>query len=203
MHTDPEKPFIVKVWPTSRDPKPQDDALWKTKTPLEKIPVAITNWSAEQNGLRIGMRVLAEEGWRIGGEVKVELWVHNPGAKDIWLVANPDRPDVGLAVTATDAEGREHFAENGNVIIIALPMHCVLPAGQVAQVKDFALSFDAPDNKDLAWFAPKFRALEAGKYKLRCTWSDPHPLVSTDGEWTGSLRTGEQEFTLAAQLAPM
>jgi hypothetical protein len=78
-------------------------------------------------------------------------------------------------------------------------MHCVLPAGYVAKVKDFTLSFDAPDNKELAWIAPKFRELEPGAYKLRCVWSDAHPLVSGDGEWTGSLTTGEHEFTLGSE----
>ncbi len=201
-HTDPEQPFVVKVWPTNRDPQLPDDALWKTKTPLEKIPVAIANWSAEQNGLRLGMRVLADEGWRVGGQVKIELWLHNAGAKDLWLVANPGRSDVGLSVAAVDSEGQEHFAENGNVMIIAIPMHCVLQAGYVAKVKAFTLSFDAPDNQETAWFEPRFQGLEAGKYQLRCTWSDAHPLVSGDGEWTGSLTTREQEFTLESQAAP-
>jgi hypothetical protein len=200
-HTDPDKPFVVQVWPTNQDPQAPDDALWNTKTPFEKIPVAIATWSAEQNGLRIGMRVAANEGWRLGGKVKVELWAHNPGAKDIWLVANPGRSDVGLTVSAKDSTGREHFAENGNVTVIAIPMHCVLPAGHVAKVKDFTLSFDAPDNQETAWFEPKFRALEAGDYKLRCMWSDAHPLVSGDGEWTGALTTGEQPFNLTAQVA--
>jgi hypothetical protein len=195
-HTDPEKPFVVKVWPTSRDPKPADDALWDTKTPFEMIPVAIANWGPEQNGLRLGMRVLADEGWRVGGQVQVELWLHNPSSKDVWLVANPDRADVGLTVVAQDSTGQDHFAENGNVMIIAIPMHCVLPAGHVAKVKDFTLSFDAPDNQETAWFHPKFRNLQTGKYTLRCVWSDPHPLVSTDGEWTGSLTTVEQQLTL-------
>lgn len=201
-HTDPDKPFIVKVWPTSSDPKPPDDALWKTKSPFDKIPVAITNWSDEQNGLRIGIRVLAEEGWRVGVKVKLELWVHNPGAKDVWFVANPGRSDVGLTVSAKDAEGHEHFAENGNVMIIAIPMHCVLPAGHVAKVKDFTLSFDTPDDGETAWFEPKFRGIEPGKYQLRCTWSDAHPLVSGDGEWTGRLTTRQQEFTLQSQATP-
>jgi beta-lactamase regulating signal transducer with metallopeptidase domain len=195
-HTDPEKPFVVKVWPTSRDPQPADDALWNTKTPFERIPVAITNWSPEQNGLRLGMRVVADEGWRAGGKVKVELWLHNPSEKDVWFVAHPNRSDVGLAVAAQDCEGQDHFAENGNVMIIAVPIHCVLPAGHVAKVKDFNLTFGAPDNRETASFQPKFRELKAGIYTLRCQWSDAHPLVSGDGEWTGFLTTGEQTFRL-------
>jgi hypothetical protein len=150
------------------------------------------------------MRVAADEGWRIGGKVQVELWLHNPSAKDIAFTANPGRSDAGLSVAAKDSEGNDHWAENGNVSIIAIPEHCVLPAGYVAKVKDFALSFDAPDNKDLAWFAPKFRKLEPGKYKLRCVWSDPHPSVASKGAWTGELVTGEMDFVLteAATQSP-
>jgi hypothetical protein len=180
-----------------------DDALWKTKVPFEKIPVAITKWSAEKNGLRLGMRVVAEEGWRIGGKVKVELWLHNPGAKNISFSATPGRADAGLSVAAKDSKGEDHWAENGNVDIVAIPMTCVLPAGHVAKVKDFTLSFDAPDNKELAWFAPRFRRLEPGNYKLRCVWADAHPSVSTAGDWTGELTTSELDFTLAALDAPL
>lgn len=184
------------------DAKLPDDALWKTKVPFEKIPVTITNWSAEKNGLRIGMRVVADEGWRIGGKVKVEMWLHNPGAKNISFNAHPGRSDVGLVVAAKDSEGQDHWAENATVHIIAIPMPCVLPAGHVAKVKDFTLSFDAPDNKELAWFAPKFRKLQPGKYKLRCVWADAHPSVSSADAWTGKLTTSEVDFTLAALGAP-
>lgn len=194
--TDPNKPVIVKVWPTSKDPMPQDDAIWNTKTPFEKIPVKIADWSQERDGLRIGMRVMADDGWRVGGKVKVELWAHNPGKKNVWLIANPGRADVGLMVYARDDQGRSHYAANGNVLIIAIPMDCVLPAGHVAKVKEFTLSFDAPGHQELAWFAPKFQDLKAGKYQLRCIWSDAHPLVSGPGYWTGELTTPELDFTL-------
>ncbi|MEO8351303.1 MAG: M56 family metallopeptidase, partial [Chthoniobacteraceae bacterium] len=132
------------------------DALWKAKTRFEIIPVKIAEWSPEKNGLRIGMRVVEGE-WSVGGKVRVELWVHNAGAKDVSFKANPGRADVGLMVAAEDTEGGHHGAANGNVLLLAIPTRCTLPAGFVAKVKDFELSFDAPGTKDLAWVQPKFR----------------------------------------------
>lgn len=176
--------------------------LWRTMVSFEDIPVAIAKWSEAKNGLRIGMRVVEDE-WRIGGKVKIEMWLHNAGEKDVsFKSTGPDRQDAGVAVSAVGADGREHWAESGNVSLIAIPLHCTLPAGHVAKAKDVTLSFDAPDNKELAWFAPKFRELAPGKYKLRCQWSDPHPSISTAGDWTGVLAAPEVDFMLAAQVAP-
>ena len=171
------------------------DALWESKVRFEIIPVKIAEWSAEKNGLRIGMRVVGGE-WSVGGKVRIEMWLHNAGAKDVSFNANPGRADVGLTVAAVDSEGEERWAENGNVIIIAIPMRCTLPAGFVAKVKEFEVSFDAPDNKELAWIAPKFRDLKPGNYRLRCTWADAHPTVSGAGDWTGALATPEFDFML-------
>jgi biopolymer transport protein ExbD len=177
-------------------------ALWRTMVPFEDIPVAIAKWSEAKDGMRIGMRVV-EGDWRIGGKVRVELWLHNAGEKDVsFKTTGPDRQDAGVAVSAVGADGREHWAENGNVSLIAIPLPCTLPAGHVAMAKNLTLSFDAPDNKEQAWFAPKFRDLAPGKYKLRCQWSDPHPLVSIAGDWTGVLTAPELEFTLVAADAP-
>ncbi|HZJ17829.1 MAG TPA: biopolymer transporter ExbD [Chthoniobacteraceae bacterium] len=166
------------------------DALWRTKVPFEDIPVAIANWSEAKDGLRIGMRV-SEGDWRLGGKVRLELWVHNAGAKDAAFNANPGRADFGLSIAAKDAEGNDHWAKGGNISNIAIPLHCTLPAGFVAQVKDFELSFEE------AWFGPKFRDLKPGKYKLRCVWSDPHPSTATKDDWIGTLTTPELDFTLA------
>jgi beta-lactamase regulating signal transducer with metallopeptidase domain len=174
-----------------------DDALWKTKTPFGKIPVTITNWSEGKQGLRLGLLTKAEEGWRLGKSVKVELWLHNTSNKDISLVANPGRPDVGLTVAAKDSQGQDHWAASGNISIIAIPLHCVLPAGHVARVKDFELSFDERGNEEKAWTAPRFRELPTGKYQLRCVWSDADRLVSQPGEWVGELSTGPIDFTLS------
>lgn len=173
-----------------------DDALWDTKTPFKKMPITIKDWSPEKNGLRIGMRAVAEEGWRLGKKVNVELWLHNVSDKDLSLVANPGRPDVGLAVAAKDPEGNDHWAASGNINIIAIPEHCMLPAGYVAKVKEFKLGFDEPGNGELAWTAPKFQKLKPGKYQLQCVWSDAHPMVAAPGDWTGEIATRELEFTL-------
>ncbi|MHB0957581.1 MAG: M56 family metallopeptidase [Pirellulaceae bacterium] len=177
------------------------DALWETKTRFEIMPVQIANWSEAKDGLRIGMRV-AEGEWRVGGKVRIELWLHNAGAKDVSFNANPGRADVGLMVAAKDSEGGDHWADGGNISLIAMRLHCTLPAGFVAKVKDFELSFDAPDNKELAWMQPKFRDLKPGQYRLRCTWADAAPMVSGAGDWTGDLTAPELDFTLVALDAP-
>ena len=176
------------------------DALWKSKVRFEQFAVDIADWSAEKDGLRIGLRVVEGE-WSIGGKVRIEMWLHNASAKDVSFSANPGRADVGLSVAAMDSEGEDHWSVNGNVLLIAIPHHCVLSAGFVAKVKDFELSFDAHGNKELAWMQPKFRDLKPGKYKLRCTWADANPVVSNPGDWTGNLTTPDVEFTLGGQGA--
>jgi len=73
---------------------------------------------------------------------------------------------------AKDSEGQDHGAANGNIDILAIPQTCVLPAGYTAKIKNFALSLDAPGNKQQGWMQPRFRELQPGSYKLRCEWSD-------------------------------
>ncbi len=119
---------------------------------FEILPVRIAKWSETKDGLRIGIRVVGGD-WSIGGKVRIEMWLHNASTKDISFKANPGRADVGLMVWAVDSEGNEHRAENGNITILAIPMLCTLPADFVAKVKDFELSFDAPNNKDAVMVA--------------------------------------------------
>ena len=174
------------------------DSLWRSKVEFQDIPVKVEKWSEPKDGLRIGMRV-ADADWRIGGKVKLELWLHNASDKDLsFKTTGPNRQDVGVAVSARDSDGGEHWAANGNVLILAIPMDCNLPAGHVAVAKQLTVSFDAPENKEAAWMAPKFRDLAPGKYALRCLWVDAQPTLSVKGQWTGELKTPEVEFTLAA-----
>ena len=62
------------------------------------------------------------------------------------MVDAQQREHRGVQVVAKDSEGNDHRAENGNILILNMPMAFVLPAGHVAKVKDFELSFDAPGN---------------------------------------------------------
>ncbi len=174
-----------------------DDALWQTKFPLEKLAVPITNWSTEQNGLRLGMRVIADDGWHVGGKARVELWVHNPSAKDVNFTFYGESTDAGVSVVAKDQDGKEHFAESGNIIIYPGLFHVTLPPGYVAKLKDLVVSFDMPNKKEQAWAAPMFR-LPSGTYKLHCVWRESQRSVFGKDDWTGELTSGEQEFTLAA-----
>ncbi len=175
--------------------------LWRTMVEFEDMPVQIAQWSEEKDGLRLGMRVV-EGDWRVGGKARVELWVHNAGGKDItFKTTGTERQDVGVAVSAIDAEGREHRAENSNVLILAVPMDCTLPAGHVAMAKKIGITFAGPDSDEKAWFTPRFRSLEPGAYQLRCTWTDASPTVPKESGWTGELTAPEHAFTLAANVA--
>lgn len=61
-------------------------------------------WGDEQNGLLIGMRI-ADGNWRVGGDMKVELWVCNFSEKELRFQST-ERPDVGLRVMMTGAGGK-------------------------------------------------------------------------------------------------
>lgn len=181
--------------------KQPSDAHWRTTLPFEDIPVVITQWSEATDGLRIGMRVVEGE-WRVGGKVRLELWLHNTGDSAVtFRSTGPDRQDVGLAVSVVGTDGRVHSAQNANILINSIPTPCMLPAGYVTKAKDIDLSFDAPDNRKRAWLKPKFRELAPGDYKLRCVWLDPNPNISVAGEWTGELTTVDHIFTLVDAAA--
>ncbi len=170
--------------------------LWRTDVAFEDIPVRIEKWSEPLRGLRIGMRIAGGE-WRIGGGVRVELWLHNAGAKDLtFTTTGPDRSDAGLSASATGGDGTEHPAVAGSFRLIAPQLECVLAAGHVAMVKGFDLPFSEGVSENEPRRAPAFIGLKPGKYKLRCTWLDAAGLYEGT-EWKGTLATPELEFTLA------
>ncbi len=173
-----------------------DDAMWRTKVPFTQLTVPIAGWSEPVNGLRLGLHIPDKLAWRTGDSIPIQLWAHNATDKDIPLVANPNRADGGLVVVARDAQGNDHYADAANVSLLIVPNQCVLPARFAGMVKSFSLSFVAADDAEQAWLTPRFRGLEKGTYQLRCIWSDPHPLVSAAGNWTGELVSTEFECHL-------
>jgi beta-lactamase regulating signal transducer with metallopeptidase domain len=174
--------------------------LWRTMVEFQDIPVPIEKWSEPLRGLRIGLRIV-EADWRIGGKVRAELWLHNAGEKDeIIQTTGPDRQDAGVIVSAIGADGSEHAAHRGSWRILTQPIVCTLPAGSVVMAKTFEVKFFGPENNAAVWSAPEFHGLPAGKYKLRCSWSDAAGLYEGK-EWKGSLTAPEVEFTLVAGTA--
>ena len=174
----------------------RDDALWKSKVAFAQFQGHGVIWNQVKNGLRLGQRITADRGWRIGESVQIELWLHNPGSEDVNLIAMPGRPDVGLAVVAKDATGQDHFARSSLISIPAIPDHCVLPAGFLAKVKDFSLSFDESTNALHSVLAPRFENLQPGQYQLRCIWSDSDPGISARQAWSGELESKGVALTL-------
>ncbi len=187
------EPIAARVAKTKRPSGP----LWRTEVEFADIPVKIAKWSTAKDGLRIGMRVVDAD-WRIGGKARVELWLHNAGGNDVnFKTTGPDRQDVGVAVTAIDAEGRENRIANVTVLITALRMDCTLTAGHVAMAKRFDVTFHEAEKE---WFAPGFHDLKPGKYQLRCKWTDANATISKPGEWKGELTAPDHAFTLAAAV---
>lgn len=171
--------------------------LWRTMVEFQDIPVAIEKWSEPLRGLRIGLRIV-EADWSIGGKVRAELWLHNAGEKDeIIQTTGPDRQDAGVIVSAIGADGIEHAAHRGSWRILTQPMVCMLPAGSVVMAKAFEVKFFGPENNAAVWSGPEFHGLPAGRYKLRCSWSDAAGLYEGK-EWRGSITAPELEFTLVA-----
>ncbi|PAW77320.1 MAG: hypothetical protein B9S33_20265 [Pedosphaera sp. Tous-C6FEB] len=176
------------------------DAIWRTKVEFQDIPVKIAKWSEAKNGLRIGMHVVGGQ-WSAGGSVRVELWLHNVGAKDVsFRTAGPNRQDFEVMFSAMDAEGNEHWPELNRMRLIAMRLDCTLPAGHVAMVKEFDVTFADADNDVKTTLGHRFFDLKPGKYQLRCSWhgAKPEPAHSDDHI---ELTAPRLDFTLAGEDA--
>ena len=92
------------------DNQQPNKAYQKVGVPTATLAATLTNWSAELNGLRLGLRLPETPEWRIGGQVGVELWVSNRGAKEVKFGHSP-RTDAGLSVIARDKGGKDYRAE--------------------------------------------------------------------------------------------
>lgn len=176
------------------------DALWRTKVEHQDIPVKIAKWSEPKDGLRIGLHVVGGQ-WCPGGSVRVELWLHNTGAKDVsFQTAGPNRQDVEVMFTAIDAAGKEHWPEINPLRLIAMRLDCTLPAGHVAMVKAFDVTFADADNDVKTTLGHRFLSLKAGKYHLRCSWhvKPPEPAKPDDRI---ELTAPSLDFTLGSNAA--
>jgi hypothetical protein len=175
-------------------PKLADDKYAKSGVPLAEQTWPMPPWGAEKGGLSAGIRIIGDA--RTGGEVKVELWVRNSGAKDVTF-SQCARADVGLSVVAKDKDGKEHSAEITQFRGRPIFSHWLLPPGHIVKVKEFTSKLGSKKNDERERGSVSLD-LPPGDYKLRAKWSDSHALVTHAGDWTGELTTGEVDLKIAA-----
>jgi hypothetical protein len=171
---------------------------------ISDIPPNEIEWSDEQNGLCAGLKVAGRD-WQIGGEVKVELWVRNDSDKDVKFHHN-GRNDIGLRVKMHGADGKEHDANIAQFRGYPVFTKHLLKAGHVFKAKEFTLRLAKPKESPARdpWFD-----LAAGDYKFRCEVDIPgttatdgagKKLIPAEGEWSGTINSGEIAVKLAAAV---
>ncbi len=160
------------------------------------LAATLTNWSAEQDGLRLGMRILAPAGWRLGGHVGVELWVANMSPQEVKF-GHSGRTDAGLSVIARDKDGKEHSADITQYrgMLFYLPWR--LPPSHSVKVKEFNVRFDPPGTPGEHGRDAVFQ-LAPGDYKLNCVRTTSRLPNAPAGDWDGKLTSSE----MAVKLLP-
>ena len=183
------KPVVVAKLP--------DSEYVKTGVPLSEVKGMISQWGDDHDELRMGMRIVGG-GWRIGGEVKVELWVCNPSQKDVRFQTTT-RADVGLRLTMTGSGGK--YFDSGVVPDFAplATTHHLLPAGYIFKVKEFSVQLLSMES-DAALAAGPYLKATPGEYKFRCAVDMPgftangaegKRVTPAEDEWAGTLKSPE------------
>lgn len=152
-------------------------------------------WGAEKDGLSLALELDTEKAdqWRAGGTVAGELYVKNNSETPVTFPQH-FAMHVGLAVTARDLDGKDHPARITMWEGCPALHHLTLPPGHAARVKIFTLQIDAPGSPERqtgGWLK-----VPPGDYKLRARWSDAHAMWAHEGEWTGSMESGEVELKI-------
>lgn len=174
--------------------------MWRTMVEFADIPVQIAKWGEPKDGLRIGLREVGGQ-WSAGGSVRVELWLHNSGGKDVsFRTAGPNRQDVEVGYSAIDSEGQERWPEINPLMIFAPLMDCTLPAGHVAMAKEFDVTFADADNDVRTPMGHRFRDLKRGKYQLRSVLMLAPPEPANSDKHI-ELKAPEFTFTLGGVAA--
>ena len=181
----------------------------KSGVAIDKLTGEGVMWNDVQNGLSLGYRIAGDE-WRIlGKDVKVELWVRNPGDKDVKFQLNM-RPDIGLRMSLKDEKGKEH---ESNIVPTDVPTfgeHRLLPAGHALTMKEFTVSLLGPEN-DMSGVKGHYFAIDPGEYEFHCELELPgfsatgiggKQLTPAAGEWTGKLTTRGLNIGVVAPDAP-
>ena len=191
--------------------KVPDDQYMKSGVPVDELAGEGVMWNDVQNGLSLGYRITGDE-WRIlGKDVKVELWVQNPGDKDVKFQDNMRAdPEFGLRVKLKDAKGEDH---NSNFWPDDRPpsgFHRLLPPGHALKVKEFTISLFLPEN-DFSHAKGHFFGINPGAYDFHCELELPgffatgeggKQITPAAGEWTGKLTTRGLNIEIIAPDAP-
>ena len=214
-----EKPVAKPDWvvagkPAAKPPganivKVPDDQYVKSGFPVDELAGEGVKWNEVQNGLSLGFRITGDE-WRIlGKDVKVELWVRNPGDKDVRFQLNM-RPDIGLRMKMKDANGKERESSIMPTDVPPFGEHRLLPPGQAFKVKELTISLLWPEN-DGSGIEGHYFLIDPGAYKFHCELELPgisatgeggKQLTPAAGEWTGKLTTGKMNVMVVAPDAP-
>ncbi len=162
--------------------------------PTATLTPPLTNWSAEHNGLRLGMRLPETPPWRIGGQVGVQLWVANVGAEEVKFGHSP-RTDAGLSVIARDKDGKEHRAQITQYRGMLYYLPWLLPPSHSVKVMEFNVRFDPPGTSGEQGRDAVFQ-LAAGDYTLHCVWTTPRLANAPTTDWEGKLTSAGVEMRL-------
>lgn len=73
----------------------------------------------------------------------------------------------------------------------------LLPAGNIVKLKELTMKLGAKKDGERVNLD-----LSPGDYKLRAVWSDTTSMVAPEGEWTGTLTTGEMDIMVVAPDLP-
>ncbi len=180
---------------TSTTPKASSPSFERVGFPPQamkwKVPPA---WGDARDGLRAGLRVNGDA--RIGGDVKVEVWLENTGTHRAKF-QECGSADVGLSVSAEDSAGKLIAARITSTRAYPEFHRYELPPRHLFKVKEFILRFDTEDNTLLPPQTASIQ-LTSGDYQLSARWSGPHPERGSDDEWSGELTTGEVGINLVA-----
>ena len=139
---------------------------------MREFDAGAVTWSEEQNGLALALILEEDAEWRVGGEVKVELWVCNPGEQDVKFQST-GRNDNRLRVLMTGKDGKEHEAEIMDLLLKFPIEKLLLSLSHAVKVREFSVVFAAPGVMPESQ-NPVF-ALGPGEYKFRCE----HDLMGT------------------------
>ncbi len=174
-------------------PKLADERYVKSGVPIADWKESQPAWGESKKGLSAGIRIIGDA--RLGGQVKMELWVRNTGKKDATFSQNP-RADVGLSIFVKDKDGQNRYADITSFSAYPIFHHLLLPADSMVKVKEVTVKLDAMkgDKPQFGWVNLK---VAPGDYKLYAKWSDSHSLVTHAGDWTGELTSDGAELKIA------
>ena len=203
--TVPKLNAILPRLDASHDWKPADAiALLDAVAAVQDSPLLTAAEKTAAATIRKG-EALPEKFARVAwGETQPELWVCNPGEKDVKF-QHSGRRDIGLRVFMKGADGKEHAADIAQFDGLPVFSRALLPAGHVFKAKEFSVVLLPPGGK-AAGAEPHF-TLPPGDYTFRTelklpgttgTGANGEQIIPAEGEWSGTIKSASVEVKLAA-----